>query len=241
MTYLRSVRSLASAARLEAARLLRVALGSRVDERRWERRSREDVRAYVKLPPLPHREWLATELLRDPSVRSVLEIGAGRGANLEVLAKRSSSVRFEGIDISPESVSEGRDLMQAAGRTNVSLSVGNACDLSAFGDRSVDVIFSDAVLLYVGPDKIDVCIREMLRVARSRVVLVELHQADAGAAGRYTRDGWVRDYVRLLQQIAGSTEVGMTPIPPALRPGGRWPTLGAMIQIRLDPEVSTRG
>ncbi len=107
--------------------------------------------------------------------------------------------------------------------------------LDNFSTSSFDVVFSDATLLYVGPDKINQVIREMLRVAKSRVVILEMH-IDQGKKKKdlYTEDGWVRDYGELLREIVGGNCVKVEKIPSGLRESGRWPIFGNVISIDLE-------
>lgn len=215
-------------------RVLRSLLGSKIEEWRFRHRDRADVRCGFSNVSLPHRKWLVDRLLSDNPV-DLLEVGCGWGPNLEVLAGRAPGLRLTGVDISPASVAEGRTRFAPTSPfyDRVWLMEGRADDLSGFGDMSVDIVFTDALLIYIAPDKIERCIREMMRVARQRVVLLELHESRAGARGRYTRDGWIRDFEALLYQIAGQAAVTLTPLPPELRSAGRWPEFGMLIDVNI--------
>ena len=218
---------------------IRVVFGSAVDERRFKRRDRAFVRSSFTNVNLPHRAWLADRLMADVHIQDVLEVGCGWGANLEVLAHRFKSLRVTGVDISPESIAEGAIRLASNGLDQVRLLRATADDLTAFGDGAFDVVFTDAVLLYVGPDKIERSIREMLRVTRCQLVMLELHQIGFGALGRYTRDGWVRDYASLMQRVLPGETVEVTPLPPEARPAGRWPQRGALVKVSL-PEAARK-
>lgn len=211
-------------------RVLRSLLGSKIEERRFRRRDRADVRRGFSNVSLPHREWLVDRLLSDGPV-DVLEVGCGWGPNLEVLAGRAPGLRLTGVDISPASVVEGRARFAERGLSHITLHEGHADDLGTFAAGSADVVFTDALLIYIGPDKIERCVREMMRLSRRRVVLLEMHQTGAGAGGRYTRDGWVRDYEALFRLLAGDEAVRLVPLPPGLFTGGRWPQFGMLIEV----------
>ena len=210
--------------------------GSSVDENRYRRKSREDIRAHFDNVSLPHRGWLTDRLLS--TVREsktgkadILEVGCGWGPNLVVLAKRAPLFRLTGVDISPASIAEGQKRLTELNLSGISLVEGQADDLSAIEDASMDVVFTDAMLLYVGPDKIERTIMEMIRVARRHVFLLEMHCTSAGAGGYYMRDGWLRDYEVLLRSLVGDTTVRLEPMPPRLRVAGRWPQYGTLIEI----------
>lgn len=219
--------------------ILRSLLRSRLEERRWRLRTRREVRLAFPNVELAHRDWLVDRLLSDGSVSDVLEVGSGWGPNLEVLARRAPNLRLTGVDISPASVVEGNARFAERGLSNITLHEGNADNLRAFTTGCVDVAFTDALLIYIDKYKIQKSIEEMMRLARRRVVLLEMHQTGAGAGGRYTRDGWVRDYDALLRPIAGEAAVRLTPLPRGIWTAGRWPKFGMLAEIDMT-KLSTR-
>ncbi len=216
-------------------------IGTRVDEKIWKRRSHSHVRKGLVNVTLPHRVWLVDRILchfgitsqnNDGQVHaSILEIGCGCGANLEVLARHAPSIRLIGVDISPASIEVGRERFAELGMRGVTLLEGRADNLGGFANGSVDVVFTDAVLLYIGPDKIKTCIEEMRRIARRAIILLEMHLDGMGLDGVYTRDGWVRDYRVLCEQLGYETK--LLPMPPETRPAGRWPKYGTLIEVKL--------
>jgi len=210
--------------------------GTRIDEIRYRRRSREDVRAAFGNVSLPHREWLIDRLLSTVRVSKtgeadILEVGCGWGPNLVVLANREPLFRLTGVDISPASIAEGQKRLTELNLSGITLVEGQADHLSAIENASMDAVFTDAMLLYIGPDKIERTIIEMLRVARQCVLLLEMHWTGAGPAGYYTPDGWLRDYDVLLRSLLGDTAIRLEPLPPRLRAAGRWPQYGTLIEI----------
>ncbi len=218
--------------------------GTRVDETIWKQTTAACVREHLVNVLLPHRVWLVDKILSnleitsqrnlEPGHTSVLEIGCGGGANLEVIARRAPSLRLVGVDISPASIAVGRERFEELGLGGrVTLVEGQADNLSGFANASVDVVFTDAVLLLIGPDKIKQVVREMMRVACRRLVMLEFHQAGFGALGRYTRDGWLRDYMALLSPLVGENAVRLEKLPSGLRTAGRWPQYGTLIEVDL--------
>ena len=213
--------------------VLRGVSGSRPDERRFRKRPVEEVRAGFSNISLEHRPWLIDTLLEDhPS--SLLEIGCGWGPNLQLLASQAPGAALTGVDISPASIKEGRRQLVSAQIDGVSLLEGRADTLPLSAGTAVDTVFTDAALLYVGPDRIAQCVAEMFRVARRRIVLLEMHEAGAGPAGRYTRDGWIRDYGALLRPfLSGERKVRVRKLPAGLFTSGRWPDYGTLIDCDL--------
>ena len=211
-----------------------------VDEVIWKKKSRLHVQKHLENVSLPHRAWLADKILPHVGASqqgqkqvpiSILEIGCGCGANLEVLARCSPSIRLTGVDISPQSVAVGRERFKQIGLENITLIEGQADSLRIFADASVDVVFTDAMLLYIGPDKISRVIEEMGRIAKRAVILLELHRDGIGLNGSYTRDGFIRDYRELCKQL--SPHISVIRMPSEKRPAGRWPEFGTLTEVIL--------
>jgi hypothetical protein len=55
--------------------------------------------------------------------------------------------------------------------------------LRDFANASEDVVFMDALLLYIGPDKIQICIGEMRHVAKRSIILLEMYMDREGIDG----------------------------------------------------------
>jgi SAM-dependent methyltransferase len=236
-----SVRKLASRLYWWFQSMRRRFFGTRVDETIWKQRSRSHVQKNLGNVLLPHRAWLIDNILAHLEITSkenegqvhtsVLEIGCGCGANLEVIARRAASLRLVGVDISPASIAVGRERFAELGLGGVTLVEGQADNLSVFADASIDVVFTDAMLLYIGPDKIQTCIEEMRRIARRAIILLEMHMDGIGSDGFYTRDGFIRDYRELCKQL--SNDIKLIRMPTEKRPAGRWPKYGTLIEVTL--------
>jgi len=116
------------------------------------------------------------------------------------------------------------------GIQNVSLLVGKADQLQRFPDKSFDAVFTDAVLLYVGPGKIKRVAAEFLRIARKAIVCLEHHSEQESGLGSYREKWWLRNYRKLFQLF--SDRINMTKIPPEIW-GGNWAKFGYIIEIKL--------
>ncbi len=134
---------------------------------------------------------------------SILEIGCGYGSNLFWLAKKIPSAKVRGIDINPKEVEIGNEFLTKRNISNVKLLVGKADKLDQFKDKSFDVVLTDAVLMYIGPDKIKKVIKEMARIAKKALILVEWHNINSGKKGQYDPHLglWKRDYSKLLNNL----------------------------------------
>ena len=173
--------------------------GTAVTEKEWQSKTGDE--AYWQTVDHPHRNKLVAAVASF-SPGSVLEVGCNSGPNLYRLAKAISDSRLVGIDLNQNAITRGNERFRELGMVNVELRVGKADDLQEFKDVSFDVVFSDAVMIYVGKDKIDRVIDEMLRVAKKGVVLIEWHQEGTKAKGKYlyNKGYWIRDYTALLDE-----------------------------------------
>ena len=168
------------------------------------------------------------------SPSSVLEVGCNCGPNLYILAKRFPDAEIRGIDINPMAVQKGNEWLAQEGISNVKLSVGRADDLRQFEDKSFDVVFTDAVLIYIGPDKIRKVVEEMLRVTRKVLIFLEWHSFDSkcNPLGVYVGH-WMRDYTALLKEFVSENNIKVTKMPKDLWPDKNWQKWGGVIEVVL--------
>lgn len=136
-------------------------------KRFWQKRKIDWRQAYFT-PEHPHRQAILRKLGKI-SAGSVLEIGCGAGANLSLIKKTWPGVRVGGIDLSEEALKEARknvlsDVLEQGSATDIFLS-----------DKSSDVVLSDACLIYLDPLNINKALKEIKRVARNNIILVEFH------------------------------------------------------------------
>lgn len=129
--------------------------------------------SYWKSRNHPHR-FFSVERICKFSPNSVLEIGCACGPNLYHIAKKLPDAEVRGLDINPIAVQRGNELLKREGISNVKLEVGKAQELKQFADQSFDVVFTDAVLIYIAPDEIKQVVKEMLRIG-CVLVLNEWH------------------------------------------------------------------
>jgi len=215
------------------------ALGTKNQEHYWEKRhfliegdwgKKEDwVVSYWNSRFHPHREVLIEKILQYP-FDSVLEIGSNCGPNLYLLAQKRPEAKLVGIDINKKAVKAGNEFFKKEGMENARIENLRADELSSFKDKSFDIVFTDAVLLYVGPDKIKKVASEMNRIAKKAIIILEHHSEEESLEGKYNKGNWLRNYARLFQPYAESIKV--VKISPELW-GGDWGRLGNIIEIVL--------
>lgn len=138
-------------------------------------------------------------IFRAHGVTSILEAGTGDGNNLPLLQERLPKARLHGIDISPKRIdfAAGHPIHRELG---ITFSVASAAALP-FETGSFDAVFSMYCIENL-PREFKNAIREMTRVARKCVVLVEPIPEHRGAAQRiYARaSNFVRGLPEFLEK-----------------------------------------
>ena len=212
----------------------------REDERErsdWGKERGDWIKGYRDSLNHPHRSFLVETISRfNPS--SILEIGCNCGPNLYLLAKKFPDAEIIGIDINPMAVEKGNEWLAQEGILNVGLSVGKADELDQFQDKSFDVVFTDAVLIYIGPDKIKEVMKNAIRIARRALILMEWHSfepqdKDPYGLGVYEHGIWKRDYSSLLKQFVIEEQIRVTKIPEEVWPDENWKRWGGVIEVIL--------
>lgn len=229
-------------------------LGTGVREREWatrhfheDERIRDDwgrghddwIKSYKDSTDHPHRQILI-ETVSKYNPLNILEIGCNCGPNLCILARKFPGAEIKGIDINPLAVQKGNEWLAQEGISNVKLLESKADELRQFQDKSFDVVFTDAVLIYIGPDKIKEVIRDMVRITRRALILVEWHsedqRKDPDGLGVYYLGCWKRDYVALLKQFVSEEQIYVTKITEDIWPEKNWSEVGAVIEVVMKDE-----
>ncbi|NIO27861.1 MAG: methyltransferase domain-containing protein [Candidatus Latescibacteria bacterium] len=145
----------------------------------WDSKARENAlyyvssyRPYDEQDPEEFWKWgriLAERFLGESQIdftgeETVLEIGCGIGRMTAYFSERFR--RVDGIDVSPEMISQAEENLAEYG--NVGLHVGNGCDLSNFDDSSFDFVFSYITFQHIPDPRITAgYIREAGRVLKT--------------------------------------------------------------------------
>ncbi len=186
----------------------------------------------------PHRAFLVNKVANFSPIYNILEIGCDTGANLYLLAKRFPDAEIRGLDINTQAVAAGNEWFKREGIPNVQLSVGRAEALGKFPDKSFDVVLTDAVLIYINRDAIYRAFKEMVRVARRGLILVELydfgeHGRDTQGLGVFAGGLWRRNYRNLLKQFAPEERIRVTRLTEDIWPDAGWIKHGALIEVTI--------
>jgi ubiquinone/menaquinone biosynthesis C-methylase UbiE len=217
-------------------------LGTKFNELRWSFchvYKRGWTRSYVNEISFshPHRQLLVEIISANAPFANVLEIGCASGPNLYLLAMKFPNSRFVGVDINPDAVNQGKLFFEQHGMRNVMLFQGKADELEGFPDKSFDIVFTDAVLLYIGRDKIKKVAKEIQRIARRAIILVEHHSKQESDLGSRLEKWWLRNYIKLFGTF--SDRINTIKIPPEIW-GGNWGKLGYIIEVRMPRMITAR-
>lgn len=208
--------------------------GTKTDELFWKLRHIFDKKwaeKYISKEAISqaHREFLIERISSYFPFESVLEMGSSAGPNLYLLAKRFPKVKFYGIDISVKAVKTGRKFFIKEKLNNVSLILGKFDDIKKIQDKSMDIVFSDAALIYVGRDKINLIIKEMMRVAKKAIILCE---QNSNLSTSFYKDHWIHNYKSLFSKYIPLEKIRMTKLSPEIW-SGDWGELGYIIEVDL--------
>jgi len=215
-------------------RFLDKLLGStRSDKLLWQFRhffDRTWARSYISEQSInhPHRKMLMEKISSYGPFKSVLEIGSASGPNLFLLAQKFSQAKFYGVDVSLSAVREGKRFFKKRGVKNVFLQSLSANQLESFADKSADVVFTDAAMIYVGKDQIEKVFKEMMRIAKKAIILCEQHTDGES----FYDDKWVHNYKQIITSIVPNARVNFIKIPKEVW-GGDWAKYGHIVEINL--------
>jgi len=215
-------------------RLLDKILGTKTDEFYWRFRHLLNKRwseNYILQDSINnlHRKFLIDKISTLAPLKNILEIGCASGPNLYLLSKRFPNSKIYGTDISSKAIATGKKWFENKNIKNIFLFTAKAENLKNFPDKSIDVVFTDATLICIGPDKIGKVIKEMLRVVKKAIILIEWH---SDLPKSFYNDHWVHNYKLLFNKFISEDNIKFTKIDPGLW-GGDWGKLGYIIEVIL--------
>jgi len=205
----------------------RMFTGTKKNEKYWKERQIDWKTGYWT-PEHPHREMIIKALGRF-NFGSVFEIGCASGANLQRIHQAYPQTQFGGMDINAEAIALAKQLLPQA----QILDVGQADDIY-FSDKSIDVILTDATLIYIDRDKIDKVMKEITRIARNGIVLCEFHSQSwwRRLGLRFVSHLNAYDYEKLLDKY-DCYDIQFTKIPADIWPVLPWMEFGWIISARI--------
>jgi ubiquinone/menaquinone biosynthesis C-methylase UbiE len=144
-------------------------------------------------------QWLLKEMGQSRrSFVSILDVGAGSGELLRITAgwasKNRRQVRLIGLELNERSAAAIND----ESPTEISAVRGDALQLP-FADNSFDYVISSLFTHHFNDDQIVTILREMNRVTRDRILIIDLHRHPI-AYLLYTTVGRLVLHTRLLRE-----------------------------------------
>lgn len=195
----------------------------------WSKRKIDWRKEYLDTWNHPHRQLIMWVLQSFPWY-SLWEVGCGPGANLLRILKTPElqGRQLGGSDVNEEAIELARSTF-IGGKFHV-----ESTENLLLSDKAVDVILSDASLIYISPLKIDKALDEITRVARSRIVLCEFHSTS------FWKRWWFRwktgynayDYQKLLEKH-GCYDIQMIKITKEFWDGTPWTDWGYIITAKI--------
>lgn len=187
----------------------------------WQNRRIDWLQAYGNVDH-PHRD-LILDALSSFTFRSVLELGCGAGANLHRINKQWPVVELAGCDINNEAITAARELTPSVHYLETA-----PAHKVFFGDKSTDIVLTDAVLIYYSPKMLRKLLRNITKMARVGIVFCELHSANP--LDRLTARYYLHNYPKVLEQ-AGFYDISLTKI--TNWPGKPWEKWGYIIKASI--------
>lgn len=184
---------------------------------------------YLNTVDHPHRPQLVDAVAAFDLVESVMEIGCASGANLICLRARFPSASLVGLDINAKAIKVARQHFLDNGDQHVRLIIGEADNLKAISDNSIDIVVTDAVLMFVTPDRIRAVLAEMTRVASKGLVFNEFH-SDGEKNGCFYGGRWIYDLVSLIELEVPSAVISKKK---SAFVGGAWDAYGTLVVVRF--------
>lgn len=194
----------------------------------WKNRSIDWKTSYFDTHSHPHRELILRSLAQF-RFNSLLEIGCGAGANLLRIMFAFPHVQVGGFDINEDAIKTARQNLPKA------FHLDNSPAHKIFiSDKSVDVILTDACLIYIGPFMIHRVMKEIQRVARSHVVFCEFHSESLFERIKlYFKTGYFAHNYKKLLHKKGFYDIQVKKIPEKAWPDTMWGKYGYIISASL--------
>jgi len=178
----------------------------------------------------PHRKLLMEVISKYVPFKNAFEIGCASGPNLYLLAKKFPEAKIYGSDISKNVIAFGKKWFEKQSIKNVELFTSYAEDsFQNFPDKSIDIIFSDAALIYLNEKKMEKILKEMIRVSRKALIFNEQH---TDAISPISDGHWIHNYKNLLKKFLSAEKINFTKIPEDIW-AGNWAKYGYIIEVNL--------
>lgn len=137
----------------------------------------------------PQHDWLLSKI-KKLRPRSILEVGCGFGRNIKFLQDNNINAKLTGIDISHKMIKLAKKFVKSS---NVTFKIAEATHLP-FRDREFELVFTHGVFMHIPPTDIEGAIREIVRVAKKYIILIEQNYG----GNEYT---FIHSYKKLFKKL----------------------------------------
>jgi ubiquinone/menaquinone biosynthesis C-methylase UbiE len=180
----------------------------RKNGRDWHFKQTNWIDGYWNSREHPHRELLTNAIVKY-NPKTILEIGCASAPNIALLNERLPKANIVGIDINENAINRARYELKMY--ENIHL-YDMPMDTMNFADGYFDVVFTDAVMIYIGKDKIANVMDNIKRITTKAVIFLERHLDRVGSEGYYKDGLWYRDYIKLAREYFPNSKVNITKI-----------------------------
>lgn len=183
------------------------------------------------------RASLNEAILNNYPFDTFLEVGCGVAQNFHVLCKIIKEIKLIGVDCNSEIIKEGLQHLKVRGFNNVELLNNLEKDLTIFPDKSFDLVITAACLLFIPANNIEHFAKEIIRVAKKKIILLEQNTESEDDLGKLTanKDGlpdyWLRNYYLLFSKLLGKDSVSIRKVPIPLWTTEEWQRDASIIEI----------
>ncbi len=209
----------------------------------WKRQLNEQKRVLgfnqAKTLSGSERATLIEAILSNYPFETFLEVGCGMAQNFHILCKIVKDRKLVGVDLDQEKISQGLDLLRVRNFNNVELKQCSGADLKIFPNKSFDIVVSSACLLYLSAENIEFYLRELIRVAKKKIILLEQNTEGESVTGNLYagKDGlpdyWLRNYFLLFSKIMDKKNISVKKVPHPIWTTEEWQRDAAIIEIDL--------
>lgn len=159
----------------------------------WIDKADNWIDSYVLSASHPHRQLILDEISKLEPLNKILEIGCNTGPNLIRINEIFPTINLSGLDVSWKCINKAQEYLPTA-----FLRAGDYHNLP-FPDEYVDLILADAVLMYSNPDQIEQAMKEIDRVTKKYVIIIDRwNRSEKGVRNGHV---WMRNYSLILRKM----------------------------------------
>ncbi len=184
------------------------------------------------------------------NVNSLIDIGFGLGVDLKAIRKNFKFFHLYGIDINFQMVSDLKVHFKKNNDNRTTLYQSSVYNLAQIQDKQADILLSNAVLMFIGPDKIHKAIKEFERVTNKIIILNEYNYDKTinkiskeekkllfGSNEMYYKGGrWIYNYKKLFEDLIPNVSIKTFPSKKNCHVKDDWSIFGSLLVIELNKD-----